>query len=170
MSFSAFSLDGSRLDPFNIEVFDLLVNNFVIFADADFLLVDGSTISTSNFSCIAVYHLPEDDALLWPSSPFHILLSEPPGFFAIFAACAASDKSLGLDHNTLISVGQFKRIIFHILARPAEYRVKQFFLGRKFGFALGHNLADQNVARLAPSCLPELRRAHRDSSALFRRH
>ena len=67
----------------------------------------------------------------------HLLLRSP---------CPPSREEFGLDDDTLVPTGQFKRVVFHVFARPTKDGMQQLLLRSEFYLALGDNLPDQNVA------------------------
>src|SRR5688500_10324301 len=58
----------------------------------------------------------------------------------------ATAEAASADDDAFLTGGHFQRVVLHVFAGPAEDRVEQLLFGRKLGFALRRDLADEDVA------------------------
>ena len=140
----------SGFDPLDTEVLYLLVNDFIIIAGSD--LLQGGRIDNLDleFRMEGLDHLPENGALLGPGFRLQFLYPVCGRLLLFVRAGSTPGEPFGLYHDSLVSTRQFERIIFDIFAGSAKYRMQQLFFRCQFRFALGHDLADQNIAWTDP--------------------
>ena len=97
-----------RLDPFDVPVGNLFVNDLVILADTDFLSAGRVNNIDLKLLVNRGCHLPEYHALFRPYILFEFPNLGIQRLFAFLAACSPPHKPLGFDYNPFITVGQFK--------------------------------------------------------------
>ena len=64
-----------------------------------------------------------------------------------FGHARPAAEPLRVDDDSFDAGRHFQRVVFHVLAGPAEDRVQQLFFRRQFAPRLRRHLADQDVAR-----------------------
>ena len=136
------------LDPRKVEIADLLGHNLRDLALAHLLTRGGVHHLGAGDLVDLLDHLAEQLRLLRVHLRLVLAHLTLELLLLLVGQMHPAGETLGPDDNAFRAGRHFERVVFHVLAGPAEDRVQQLLFRGQLALALGRDLAHEDVARL----------------------